>query len=134
VAPDDLTIDDTTLIYRLLNPDFDVAWDEDDGRWIVRSRAFQNSTGTDRMSVVLGDRMEEDDRPPEDACRTKPDWYVVSLVARQVRDEEQEIERDSLQEEPAHGNVVGSKPRNRRKRFAEVAEWVVMPPPRETET
>jgi hypothetical protein len=129
VAPDDPSVSDATLLYRLLNPDYDVDWDHDERRWIVKSRAFQNSTGTDRMSVVLGDQMEVAQRPPEDACRTKPDWYVVSLTAREVRDEEQEIERDSLHDEPAHGNVVGAKPKRRRRQFVHLAEWVVMPPP-----
>jgi hypothetical protein len=129
VAPDDPTVADATLLFRLLNPEFDVDWDHDEGHWIIKSRAFQNSSGTSEMSVVLGDQMAEDGRPAEDACRAKSDWYIASLTARQVRDEQQGIARAPLPEEPAHGNVLGDKPRSRRKRFSQLAEWVVMPPP-----
>jgi len=127
VPPDDPTVDDAVSLYRLLNPTLDIAWDDDEGRWIVKSSAFQNSTGTDQMSVVLGDQLDQDGRSPADARRTKPDWYVVSLIAGDMRQEDQGVLRDPVPEEPAHGNVVGEKGKSRRRRFKDLAVWVVEP-------
>jgi hypothetical protein len=124
---DDLTVGGNTDLYRLLNPDHDVAWDYDDRRWIPKSSAFQNTSNTDRMSVILGNLLEEERRPPHDARRTKPDWYVVALTAGLVREEDQIIVADPKLEEPAHGNVIGEKNRSRRRLFASNARWIVAP-------
>jgi hypothetical protein len=130
---DDAPVVDDVDVHRLLNPALDIDWDHDEGRWVVKSSAFQNPTKpepTNRMSVVLGDTLEAMDRPPEDARRAKPEWYVAALTAGFVRTEDQEVERSPTDEEPAHGDVVGDKKsRARRRRFADAARWVVEPPP-----
>lgn len=125
-------IADDVPLYRLVHPALDVAWDENDRRWIVKSSAFQNQTRpvkSGKMSVVLGDTLADLGRPPEDARRTKPDWYVVSVTAAFARSEDQVVERSPIHEEPAHGDVVGEKKPPRRRRFAHAAVWVVQPAP-----
>jgi hypothetical protein len=126
---DDLTVGGDVDLFRLVNPDLDIDWDHDNQRWLVKSRAFQNTTGTDRMSVVLGDVLEAEGRPPPDARRSKPEWYVVALTGRQVRTEDQGIVRNPIEEESAHGDVIGDKGRGRRRRFVRLARWIVEPPP-----
>src|SRR5215203_6123735 len=126
MPPDDASVADSVDVYRLI-PEFYVAWDEDDARWRVSSGAFQNSSRTDRMSVVLGDTLQEGGRSPENARRSKPEWYVVAIEARDYRAEEQGMERDPQPDEEAHGNAVGEKKKGRRRRFAELARWVVAP-------
>lgn len=119
-------------LHRLLNPELDIDWDHDEARWVVKSSAFQNPTRpdkTNRMSVVCGDTLDSMGRPPEDARRTKPGWYVAALTAGFVRAEDQEVQRSPTHEEPAHGDVVGDKGGGRRRRFARAARWVVEPPP-----
>jgi hypothetical protein len=131
VASSDADVPDDVELYRLVHPEHGVTWDEDENRWRPSSAAFQNPTKpvkTDRMSVVLGDTLEECGRLPEDARRSKPDWWVVALTAAFVRQEEQEVERDPTGDEPAHGSVVGEKKPPRRSRFAEAARWIVEPP------
>ena len=125
-------VSDEVDLYRLVHPEHDVAWDDDANHWIVKSSAFQNPTKpvkSDAMSVVIGDTLASSGRPPEDARRTKPAWYVVALTAGFVRSEAQSVERHATAEEPAHGNVVGEKKPPRRRRFAQAARWVVEPPP-----
>ena len=124
---EDAPVPDDVDVHRLLHPDLDVAWDHDEGRWVVKSSAFQNTAGTNRMSVVCGDTLAELGRPPEDARRAMPDRYVAALTAGFVRREDQEVERTPTEEEPAHGDVVGDKARSRRRRFASAARWVVEP-------
>jgi hypothetical protein len=128
VSAHELPIGDSTDLFRLVPP-LDVDWDENDGTWIVKSSAFQNTSGTNQMSVVLGDRLAELGRPPEDARHSMPERFVVALTAGEVRGEEQEVERAATPIEPAHGNVVGDKGKTRRRRFAALARWIVDPPP-----
>ena len=45
------------------------------------------------MSVVLGDTLKALGRAREDAGRSKPDWFVVSLTAAAVRKEGQGVMR-----------------------------------------
>ena len=80
------------------------------------------------MSVVLGDALEGG-REPSDALARYPDEYLVTLKARFVRSHDQIVARDPVEDEPAHGLVVGDKmhPASRRKRFANAAEWEVRP-------
>jgi len=136
VSPNETGVAPDVELYRLVHPEYHVDWDHDENRWRVKSSAFQNSTKpvkSDRMSVVLGDTLENEGRSPEDARRTKPTWYVVSLTTHFVTSEQQEVERDPIPEEPAHGNVVGAKNPRRRSRFARAARWIVEPPPRTSE-
>jgi hypothetical protein len=131
VPDDDASIVDAVELFRLLNPEFDIDWDYDEHRWLVKSSAFQNTSDTDRMSVVLGDTLQKDGRTREDACRSMPDRFVVSLTAGGVRSEDQGVVRTPVADEPAHGDVVGNKKNaNRRRRLRDMCTWVVEPPPR----
>ena len=121
-------VEDDVDLYRLVNPDGGAVWDDDENRWKVSSAAFQNTSKTDRMSVVLGDTLDRMGRPPEDARATRPEWYVVALRAGFVRSEQQEIERAPMPEERAHGNVIGEKRKACRRALAQAARWIVPPP------
>jgi hypothetical protein len=129
VLPNDPSIADPTDLYRLIHPTLDIAWDDDESRWRVKSSAFQNAHDSDSMSVVLGDTLAASGRQPEDARQSMPDRFVAALTAGEVRHEEQGVVRDATPDEPAHGNVVGEKKPKRRQRFARMARWIVEPPP-----
>lgn len=95
---------------------------------VVSQGAFNNTTGTDEMSVSLGDTLESLGRDPESVVEGMTDMGLVSLSAGFVRnDEEQTVERSPNEEDEAHGDVVGEKKGSRRKRFANQAVWVVVP-------
>jgi hypothetical protein len=125
--PDDPSISDETPLYRRLHPQLHVQWDENRQCRRFTSGAFQNTTGTLEMSVVLGDTLEVLGREPETVLADRPDWYLVSLLAGRARAHDQGIVRDPLDSEPAHGNVVGEKPTPRKRALAREAEWVIGP-------
>lgn len=125
----DPSILDDCELYRLVHPELDVSWDPDRRVWVLSSRAFQNSSGTESMSVVLGDTLSEEGRSPEDANRSKSGWFIVALTAAEVRGEDQGVTREPTTIEAAHGSVNGEKKKPRQRRLRDLARWVVAPPP-----
>lgn len=114
-AEDDLTIMNGTLLHRWLPRD-QIVPDANLGRYRPSTNAFQKTTNTDGMSVVLGDALAADGRTPSDLVselRT-----VASLTAGFVRSCDQVVVRDPIDNEPAHGNVVGPDSRGLRKKLA----------------
>jgi hypothetical protein len=98
-----------------------------EGGMRISSGAFQNSSGTKGMSVVLDDTLADEERSPVSLLADFPGFGLVSLTAGFCIDEEQTVERVAVTEELAHGEVIGEKPKSRRRRFAAVAEWVADP-------
>jgi len=124
---DDDSVDDETLLYRWVHPDFVRAAENG---YEARDGAFKNFPNPEllRMSVAIEDRLNELKREPESILDSKPSGYgLVSLTARQVREEEQRIERSPTDEELAHGDVWGKKTEGRRRRFARMSQWVAGP-------
>jgi hypothetical protein len=79
------------------------------------------------MSIGLGDVLEDEQRDIESLVSDKPTHSLVSLTAGYVEgEEEQEVRRTPLDEEPAHGDVCGEKTHGRRKRFAFAAELALV--------
>lgn len=116
------------------------ACDVVDGRWEFQSGAFDNSTPLhegerdDEMSVVLEDALAAMERVPEllpveTPCSGNPElWGVARLNVGFLRnEEEQEILRSPKDDEPAHGDVRGTKNTKRRRRLKKHAEWVARP-------
>ncbi len=118
------SVQDGTLLYRRIRRDW-VVWDDSRGCWRPSRIAFQNV----EMSVALGDTLEAMGREPEDVLVASPGEYLVALTAGFVRTHQQQVVRDPVDDEPAHGLVVGEKdhPASRRKKFAQEAAWVKAP-------
>lgn len=114
-----------TRLFRRISPREGDGWVRDENNDCIRlsSAAFVG----DRMSVLLGDTMESEGRPPQDALAGHPDFFLVSITAADARAQEQEIERTPLPDEPAHGDVVGKKARKRRRALRDAAKWVQAP-------
>jgi len=126
---DDAPVGDEVALYRLIPT---AQCDVVDGEWAFQSAAFDNTSGTDEMSIVLGDTLQLLERVPDDLPERifggDPDrWGVAVLSASAVRAEDQDIRRSPVAEEPAHGDVVGPKGSKRRRRLKKSAEWVVPP-------
>ncbi len=127
---DDASIKDEDALYRLIPTELCAAVD---GEWIFQSWAFDNTTDTLEMSVVLDDTLRSFERVPEGLPEkhhpTRPErWGVAVLTAGCARAVPgQEVERSPDADEPAHGGVVGSKPGKRRQKLKKCAEWVVPP-------
>lgn len=134
-ASDD-PVDDDVWLYRLVKV---VNCKPVQGRWEFQSTAFANSSreGHEKeMSVVLGDTLTSLERAPEDLPDFRypakaEEWGVAKLLAgsaRAVQSEEQEVVRSGLDSEPAHGDVVGWKKKQRTRRaLKKSASWVVEP-------
>jgi hypothetical protein len=119
---DDARVDDETLVYRWVPRDQIVA-DPKMGRYRPSTNAFHNTTGTDRMSVLLGDTLAAQHRDPAslpDALRT-----LGSLATSFVRQDcGQEVNRSPTPTELAHGDVVGSDSKKIRSKMAREAACV----------
>ena len=101
---DDLSITDETLLYRLV-PRVQIVSDSNLGRYRPSTNAFKKTTKTNRMSVVLGDSLHEQERDPLELVselRT-----AGSLSAEFARSCEQVLARRPTEDEPAHGDVIG---------------------------
>lgn len=114
-----------TRLYRRVSPREGDGWVRDENRDCIRlsSAVF---TG-DRMSILIGDTLETEGRPPLDALDDHPDHFLVSITADDARAQEQEVERTPIPEEPAHGDVVGRKTRGRSRALRDAARWVKAP-------
>lgn len=124
---DDPSIDDETELYRRVPP---AHWKRVGDEYVVRDSAFKNHPNPEmkRMSVVLGDTLEQASRNPESVrSADQKNYGVVAIRARIVREHEQVIERSPQPNEPAHGDVYGEKPTGRRKKLVAAAEWIVYP-------
>jgi hypothetical protein len=130
-------VGDDVLVYRLIRA---TACKPVGGEWVFQSGAFDNATPlteaecSEDMSVVLGDTLADLRRipealPVETPCAGDPDeWGVAVLKARFLRtEEEQELRRTPIEDEPTHGDVRGKKNTKRRRRLKQHAEWVVQP-------
>lgn len=80
------------------------------------------------MSVGLGDALEASGLPPASVLEGHPlDFSLVALPARVVRAVEQAVCRDPLEDDPAHGLVVGEKTTARMRAMAKGSAWIVAP-------
>ncbi len=121
--PDDASIDNATCLFRRVPPQ-QVTRDRNRGTLRPMSGHFLDT----EMSVVLGDQLEAAGRSPESAVGRHTDDFLVCGTAQCVRDEEQGVVHTEKDDEAAHGDVVGNKPKPRARRFANGARWVIEPP------
>jgi hypothetical protein len=98
-----------------------------DGGIRVSSGAFQNSSNSEGMSVLLEDALEAEERTAASTISAYPSFGLVSVTAGFCFTEDQAVERVPEDNDPAHGEVIGEKSQGRRKRFAKAASWVVQP-------
>ena len=126
-ADDPSVLDDHELWRRV--PAFWVVYDDNRKQYRPTSAAFQNSTGFNGMSVVLG----TDHGDPEGAV-SSPNHSTHSLAsvsARFARGCSQTLSRAPEPDEPHHGHVAGAKTRSISRKFAAESDWRVLRAPSE---
>jgi len=116
---------DETRLYRRVPPHQNDGWVRDENRDCIRLSSAVFSPKS--MSVLLGDTMEAEERPPLNALEEYPDHFLVAITAGAARAQAQEVNRTPIPEEPAHGDVVGKKTRGRRRALCSEAEWLKAP-------
>jgi hypothetical protein len=112
-----------TALYRRINPDPHLVWDENFDCWRISTGAFRDP----EMSVVIGDTLEELARDPASVLSEHPDNYLVSFTAKVAEDCSLTVVRDSTPLEPAHGVVRGKKRKPVMRALAAACAWVVRP-------
>lgn len=129
---DDSTIDNAASLWRRVLPS-QIVLDKNIGAYRPSSVAFNNSTDGSGMSVILGDQVLDEGRTPRNVMEQFPACFLASLTAKVFRDNSQIIFREPLDDEPAHCEVAGDKPKKMQRDFAKLATWII-PPDSPTDT
>ena len=77
--------------------------------------------------MVLGDTLAEEGRSSREALTGHPEFFLVAITAADAEEQDQEVKRTPLETEPAHGDVIGKKPKRVARALRDRAEWVVAP-------
>ncbi len=114
---DIIEILDEDDLYRRVSP----FWVKADGK--ISSGAFQNTSGTEAMSVDLG-RLTT----PERTASLQKDCSVASFTAGLARSNKQKVNHTPIQENHAHTSVIGKKTQGIKKKLALGSIIVYFPP------
>jgi hypothetical protein len=128
VAPqyqDDRDIPDETILWRRVAPGQVVV--DDDGRVRPTSVVFQDHENGTPMSVAIAA-----ETTLERVLAGHPGFGVVALTAGEVRAQGQGVSRAPLDDEPAHAEVFGIKPKKVSRHLARISRWVVHLSPPDT--
>lgn len=110
--------DDDSFLRRI-HPQF---YDHNTGK--VSTAAFQNASGTNRMSVNWMKLSTVDD-----TLRGYTGFGVASIYADLCWSLNQRIESVPSQGNPAHCDVVGEKPTSVKRKFRDMAKYLQYPSP-----
>ncbi len=111
-----LKIYDTDELYRRIP----LYWLKPNGD--PSSAAFQNTSGTDDMSVDLAKLTT-----PEETASAKVDCGVASFYASLARKNEQEVLHTPMVENYAHSSVRGKKTKSTKRKLAKGSEIIFSP-------
>lgn len=128
--PDDPSIGDEELLWRRIMP----RWVVSDGRGGMRpsSAAFQNYRDSEghrhnAFSVSISSEAQESGVGPEEYVEGFPGYGVAAFPARLARSLDQRVARVPRADEPAHGHVIGAKPKSVQKAFSRGATIIIDP-------
>jgi hypothetical protein len=126
--PDDASIRDEADLWRRIPP-WHFIYDENLGRWRSSSSAFADDPNGHPMSVVLAETAAAVGRGPAQILIGHERFALASITVGLARECGQGVVRDPLPDEPAHGLVIGPKPKSVQRRLAKAAVWVIPPQP-----
>lgn len=122
-------VPDDVQLYRRLHPK-QVIWDTNQQSVRATSDAFADR----ELSVGLEDALVDNELEPAWMLRLDPLHQLGRFVTGFARSEQQDVRRDPLRgherygDDPAHGVVVGPKPKARRRLFAANCTVLVLQP------
>lgn len=117
----DPSISDEVVLWRRVHPD-QLVHNTNLNEMRPTSQAFQNTSGSDGMSVNIAD-----ETTAEDTLRGYEGHFIVSLGVGFVRGLNQGVVRKPLTNNPAHAEVTGNKTKSVKKKLSNAAIWVVAP-------
>jgi len=123
----DASIRDDADLWRRIPP-WHFIYDENLERWRPSSSAFADDPDGHPMSIVLAEVATAVGRGPVQILTGHEQFTLASITAGLARECGQGVVRDPLPDEPAHGLVIGPKPKSVQRRLAKAAAWVIAPP------
>jgi len=132
---DDSTIENNVVLWRKITPDW--VLNDDNGNKVLSSAAFQNAAQKkhDEIMVPAGYKHSpalsvafSDKTNTTEYLSSTPGYFLVEFTAGEVRKLNQTVQETPLNDEPAHGSVMGKKKTSRvKKGFKAISKWVVGP-------
>jgi hypothetical protein len=117
----DPLISDEVVLWRRVHPD-QLVHNSNLNETRPTSQAFQNTSGSDGMSVNIAD-----ETTIVDTLRGFEDHFIVSLGVGFVRGLNQGVVRKPLVDNPAHAEVTGKKTKSIKKKLSNASTWIVSP-------
>lgn len=121
MTDDHPSVQDVTDLYRRVHPT-QIVWDENDCCLRPTTAVFRDI----EMSVHISDVLETEGRTPASVLETRPHHQLIAVTTGFARSQEQVVTRNPLSDDSSHGNVVGMKPKSRRRQFVRHAKWEVL--------
>lgn len=125
-TPDDQSIPDEAQLWRRIPGQHMIR--DSSGVLRISSAAFDNDTNGSPMSVVLGDDVLRAGRAANSVIGSLVNFGLASVTAEFLRNLDQGVTRDPIENEPAHALVHGKKSRSTRQRMAKEAVWIIRHP------
>ena len=123
---DDKSIIDDEQLFRRIPPEW-VVDDPKTGGKRPSSQAFQDNRDGSPMSVQLQEVLEENQIPVETIIEGHENFSVASITAGFARKNSQGIIRAPLDNDPAHAEVFGKKPKSVMRNFSHNSIWIIPP-------
>ena len=109
-------LDDGLIILRRVR-DYEVLEDED-GRPRPSSQAFIQGGPDGNVSVYLAS-----ETTPERITRDFRGTYIAEVEISTIRGQGLDVERDPIEGDPGHCNIIGRKTRSRTRAIARNSRW-----------
>jgi hypothetical protein len=116
---DDLSVLADVPLYRRVHPAHQY-WDKNRRCWRVSTGLFKER----EMSIHVGDDLTEE---PQSLLTNYLDHWLIELITRDARANDQLVCRDPNEEDRTHGLVVGRKTEATMRALARSSSWTVAP-------
>ena len=123
---DDDSIQNNDDLYRRI-PDVQIVFNENLGESQPTSKAFQNESNQNAMSVSHAIKLMNNGKSPSDLISNYRDCCLASITAGLAREYEQIIHFDETDEDISHTHIEGKKSKSCRRAFAKNSLWVIPP-------
>ena len=92
---------------------------EENGQTRITSQAFIQGTPDGNVSVYLSS-----ETTPERVTRNRPNTFLAELTIAAIRALDLDVQREQIDDDPGHCNIVGRKTRGKARAMAEQAQWI----------
>ena len=128
-AADDESVASAGRLFRRITEHHFAPAPEQPGGLRISSAAFQPASDGSGISISISieDRMIELGIQPSDLVADYEDVLLAFITAGVAREHGKRVVRDPVDEDLAHGNLIGRDTGGVRKRLARAAQWEIGP-------